>query len=132
MTTPTELPTERRFGVLFAAIFAVLALVSLYRGGAVWPWVHGLLALGFATLAAWLPRGLAPLNRAWFQLGLLMGRVVSPVVLGVLYFGLITPVACIGRWLGRDELQLQKQPRPSHWIDREPTGPAPDSYKNQF
>jgi len=132
MTSPTSLPSERRFGALFATIFAVLTVVSLVKGVAVWPWIHGGLSMLFAALAAWLPRALAPLNRAWFQLGLLMGRVVSPVTLGVLFFGLITPVGCIGRWLGRDELRLRKRVRSSHWVDREPVGPAADSYKNQF
>lgn len=132
MTIPTSLPSERRFGVLFAAIFAVLAVVSLLKGVAVWPWVHGVLAVLFAALAAWRPACLAPLNRAWFHLGLLMGRVVSPLTLGVLFFGLITPVGCIGRWLGRDELRLRKQGRSSHWVDREPVGPLADSYKNQY
>lgn len=127
-----HLPSERRFGGLFTALFAGFALYSLYKGSATQAWSLGLLALGFGALSVWLPGCLAPLNRAWFQLGQLMGRVVSPVVLGILFFGLITPVGCIGRWLGRDELRLRRHDRPSHWVEREPIGPAPDSYKNQF
>jgi hypothetical protein len=132
MTTPTGLPSERTFGALFAAMFALLTILSQFKGVAVWPWVYGVLAMILGALAAWLPRSLAPLNRAWFHLGLLMGRVVSPVALAVLFFGLITPVGCIGRWLGRDELRLRRSDRQTHWVDRSPAGPAPDSYKNQF
>ena len=131
-TSPMGLPSERSFGALFAAIFAGMALFSMLKGSMTWAWGLGLLALAFAALATVLPHWLAPLNSAWFQLGVLMGRVVSPVVLGVLFFGLITPVGRIGRWLGRDELRLRRSDRPSHWVDREPVGPAPDSYKNQF
>lgn len=133
MTTfPMSLPSERSFGALFAAIFMGMAVFSMFKGSVTLACGLGLLALAFAALAMVLPHWLAPLNRAWFQLGVLMGRVVSPVVLGVVFFGLITPVGCIGRWLGRDELRLRRIDRPSHWVDREPVGPDPDSYKNQF
>lgn len=132
MPSASTLPTERRFGGLFAGVFAALALFGLFKGTAIWPWVHGSVALAFVVLAVWLPRSLAPLNRAWFRLGLLMGSVVSPVVLGLLFFGLITPVGCIGRWLGRDELRLRRSDRHTHWVDRSPAGPDPNTYKNQF
>jgi len=132
MTLTKGVPSERKFGAMFAVVFAAMALFNLFKGAVAWAFCQGFLALVFAALAWVLPHWLAPLNRAWFQLGLLMGRVVSPVVLGVLFFGLITPVGCIGRWLGRDELRLRRSDRPSHWIDRKPAGPAPDSYKNQF
>ena len=61
-----------------------------------------------------------------------MGKVVSPIVLGLIFFGMLTPVGIIGRLLGRDELRLKKAPVTSYWIDRDPPGPAPDSFKNQF
>lgn len=132
MTSTTGLPSERSFGALFATIFAGMALFNMFKGSVTWAIGLGLIALVLAVLAMVLPHCLAPLNRAWFQLGVLMGRVVSPVVLGILFFGLITPVGCIGRWVGRDELRLRRSHRSSHWIEREPVGPAPDSYKNQF
>jgi hypothetical protein len=132
MTSTKDLPSERRFGALFAAVSSGIALFSLYKGSTTLASIQGLLGMGFAALAVLSPGVLAPLNRAWFQLGALMGRVVSPVVLGVLFFGLIAPIGCIGRWMGRDELRLRKHDRPSHWVDREPAGPTPDAYKNQF
>jgi len=127
-----QLPSERRFGALFTTLFAGFALYGLFKGSATLAWSLGLLSLAFGSMSVWLPGWLAPLNRAWFQLGLLMGRVVSTVVLGILFCGLITPVGCISRWLGRDELRLRRHDRSSHWVEREPIGPAPDSYKNQF
>lgn len=132
MNAPERLPSERRFGWMFAAIFAFFAMYGWLTRQAVWPWALGLAALGFASLATWQPRCLAPLNRAWFRLGVLMGLVVSPLVLGAMFFLLITPVALMGRLLGRDELRLRRQNRSSHWVDREPVGPAPETYKNQF
>jgi hypothetical protein len=66
------------------------------------------------------------------KLGELMGKVVSPLVLGVIFFVLLTPVGLIGRLLGRDELRLKRTNSESYWIDRVPPGPAGDSFKNQF
>ncbi len=78
------------------------------------------------------PDVLAPLNRAWFKLGEIMGKIVSPIVLGVIFFILITPVAMLTRLFGRDELRLKKRAIESYWIERNPPGPASDSFKNQF
>lgn len=105
---------------------------SLFRGSLHWAWGHWLLGLVFVTLALVAPQHLKPLNRAWFRLGLLMGQLARPLVLGVLFFGLITPVACLGRWMGRDELRLRRRARISHWISRDVAGPAPETYGNQF
>ena len=78
------------------------------------------------------PQWLRPFNRAWFLLGELLGKIVSPIVLGVIFFLLITPVALVGRLLGRDELRLKRKPVNSYWVDRTPPGPEADSFKNQF
>ncbi len=133
VSSPT-LPSERRFGALFTVVFS---LAGIY-GHFVKDWssevVIGLFvaSLVVAVVAIVIPAALAPFNKAWFQLGLLMGKVVSPIVLGLIFFGMLTPVGIIGRLLGRDELRLKKAPVTSYWIDRDPPGPAPDSFKNQF
>jgi hypothetical protein len=66
------------------------------------------------------------------QLGALMGRVVSPLVLGTIFFLLITPISMLARLFGRDELRLKKIDTSSYWIARAPPGPDGDSFKNQF
>jgi hypothetical protein len=66
------------------------------------------------------------------KLGELMGKIVSPFVLGVIFFALITPIGFFGRLFGRDELRLKGSKASSYWIDRVPPGPSSDSYKNQF
>jgi hypothetical protein len=124
---------NRSFGLLFAAICAAAAGHAWYRqkgAPVVGIWLGAaLLILGLALLA---PGVLAPFNRAWRRLSELLGRVVSPVVLGVLYFLLLVPAGLLGRLFGRDELRLKKQPGHSHWLARDPPGPAPDSLKHQF
>jgi hypothetical protein len=127
------LPSNRRFGIFFAAVFAAATAFGIYKGWAGW-----LIALVGAACAALLiatlvaPTVLAPLNKAWFHLGILIGRVVSPIVVGALFFLLITPTALVTRLFGRDQLRLKRQNVDSYWIDREPPGPALDSFKHQF
>lgn len=126
-------PSERKFGLTFAVIFLLLAGWLSGRGtAAVWPLGLGLSAMLFAALAWRAPRALAPLNEAWFRLGLLLGRIVSPIVMGVIFFGLITPLAIGMRLAGRDALGLKPIKRASHWVERQPPGPSSDSFRNQF
>lgn len=86
----------------------------------------------FVLVALLLPDWLRVPNRLWHQLGQLLGRIVSPVVLGVIFFGLITPVALGMRLFGRDALRLRRKAGQSYWIMRDPSGPSPESYKMQF
>lgn len=133
LTSDPKLPSERRFGALFTLVFAVLGAWGHYKGGN--PAASNALFVAAAvvalvTLAA--PRLLAPFNLAWFKLGLLMGKVVSPIVLGIIFFVILTPVSAVSRLLGRDELRLKRKAVQSYWIDRVPPGPDGDSFKNQF
>jgi hypothetical protein len=93
------------------------------------------MVVGAAFLAAALlrPAVLAPLNRVWTRFGLLLHRIVSPVVLGIMFFVVITPMGLIMRALGKDplRLRLEREAR-SYWIERRPPGPPPDTLNNQF
>ena len=90
------------------------------------------LAVMVALVTSAAPKLLAPFNRAWFALGQLMGRVVSPIVLGAIFFLILTPVALIMRLFGRDELRLKRKASDSYWVDRHHDTPAAESFKNQF
>ena len=79
------------------------------------------------------PAWLAPLNRVWFKFGLLLQRVVNPLVMAVIYFAVVTPTGLIMRALGKDPLHLRYDPDArSYWIPRDPPGPERESMKNQF
>jgi hypothetical protein len=124
--------SDRSFGVVFALVFTVIALWPLVSG-ATPRWWALLLALAFVTLAALRPGWLAPLNRLWTRFGLLLHRITSPLILGLLFFLVITPFGLIRRLIARDPLRLRFEPEaPSYWIRREPPGPAPETIKNQF
>jgi hypothetical protein len=124
--------SDRSFGLVMAAFFALVALWPLV--GAHGPrWWAMAVAAAFG-LAAWLrPAALAPLNTLWMKLGLLLSRVVTPVVLGLLFFVTVTPIALLMRLLGKDPLRLRRDPdATSYWITRSPPGPESSSMKNQF
>src|SRR5262247_444736 len=85
-----ERPPDRQFGITFAVVFAVIAVLPLFSGRTV-RWWSLVVAAGFLICAFVAPRVLAPLNRIWLWIGLLMHRVVSPIVLGLVFFSTVTP-----------------------------------------
>lgn len=131
-SSPVNLPSDRSFGVLFITVFAVSAAYGVSKH---WSLLSVALlcltSLILALITLLTPATLAPLNRAWFLLGQLMGKVVSPVVLGAIFYGLISPIALITRALGRDELKIKPRNAASYWVERD-SDPGENSLKNQF
>jgi hypothetical protein len=124
--------SDRGFGFTFAGFFALVALWPLWRGGSVRLWALAV-AAGFLVAALVWPGLLAPLNRAWARLGLILHRIVNPIVMGAIFYGAITPMGLVMRWARRDALRLRRDPLAStYWIERRPPGPAPDTMTNQF
>ena len=116
---PDEAPisSNRSFGLTFAAAFAVLGAISLWRGRGHGAWELAL-AVGFLTVAAFAPGTLAPLNRAWAWVGRALNRVVSPLLILVLFYGVVTPVGLAMRAVGTDPLRRRRDPHSSsYWID---------------
>lgn len=126
------IPSDRSFGITFAVVFALVTAWLAWRGNGAWQVTAGVAAL-FLACALVFPRILHPLNVAWMALGLLLNRIVSPVVMGVIYFALLTPVAMFQRLRGRDVLNRRFDPqRSSYWIPRDPPGPDGSSFPRQF
>ena len=120
------------FGITFAVVFGLIALWPLIRGGTPLWWSIGV-AIVFAAIALAKPALLAPLNRQWMKLGILLGRIVAPVALAILFYGVFTPIGAVMRLAGKDPLRLKRDPHsPSYWLRREPPGPAPDSLDQQY
>jgi hypothetical protein len=124
--------SNRSFGVVFAVVFALIAFLPLIGGHPLRLWSLGVAAI-FAALAFAAPQVLAPLNRLWLKLGLLLHKIVNPIVLGIMFYVVVTPTGLIMRLLGKDLLRLKRDPAAaSYWIERTPPGPKPESLGDQF
>jgi hypothetical protein len=118
--------------MVFAAFFLLVALAPLRRHHPVRWWA---LAISFVFLAVAVlkPILLRHLNKAWMQLGHLMGRVMTPIVTGLLFFLVFSPAGFLARLLGRDSLRLSfDRKADSYWVERNPPGPLPEEMSNQF
>ncbi len=127
-----EMGSERSFGLVFAALFVIISLWPLAHGNdlRLWALASG---TGFLTLALALPEVLRPLNILWFRLGLLIGRVMTPVVMAAIFLLTVVPVGLAMRAAGKDVLRLSRRPDlKSYWITRDSPGPERGSMKRQF
>ena len=127
-----EPSSDRAFGLVFAGVFALVALWPLLDDGGP-RWWSLAVAVIFTLLALAAPKVLAPANRLWTAFGLLLGRLVNPLVMGLLFYLVVTPTGLIMRALGKDLLRLKRDPdAASYWIERTPPGPSPDGMPRQF
>ena len=127
------LPSNKRFGTFFAFIFATACIYGVVKEKtALTTITFGVLSILMGATTAINPSILTPLNRLWFKLGILLGKVVNPITLGAIFFLLLTPIAIITRLFGRDELKLNRKGSNTYWKNREPSGPSPDSFKRQY
>jgi predicted membrane metal-binding protein len=124
--------SDRTFGLVFAAFFAIVGLWPAVHGHAPRLWAVGPAGL-FALVAFLAPRVLSPLNRLWLRLGVILHLIVNPIVMGLVYFAAVVPTALIVRARGKDLLRLKRDPAAeSYWINRDPPGPPAGSMSNQF
>jgi len=124
--------SNRNFGFVIAAVFAIVCGVQLWLGSSLyWAW---LLAAGvFAALAVLMPRVLQPLNILWFRFGISLHHIVTPMILGLMFFLVITPIGILLRVIGNRPLNLRfDRGSRTYWIPRDPPGPPPESFPNQF
>lgn len=129
---PVQMGSERSFGIVFAVVFALIGLWPLKAGGDMRLWALGLAAL-FLVVAFVAPKLLRPLNLLWFKFGLLLHKIMTPLIMGLLFFLTVTPVGMLMRATGKDPMRLKRDPAAaSYWISRAPPGPPPASMKNQF
>ncbi len=125
-------PSARAFGYVMAV---VLLLMAGWAWGKEYAWAHwlGLAGILLALAGEFAPFLLAPLNRAWMALGHLLGRIVSPIIMGLIFFGVVTPIAIVARLRGVDPMRRRFDPAArSYWIERDPPGPDPGTMERQF
>ncbi len=124
--------SNRSFGFVFATVFSIIACMPLLSGDAP-RWWSLIIAAAFLAIAAFYPSVLALPNRLWTRFGLLLHRIVNPLVMGILFFLVVTPIALLMRLVGKRPLETRPDAgAKSYWVRREPPGPAPDTMKQQF
>jgi hypothetical protein len=124
--------SDRSFGFMISAVLVVLTLWNSWHTGRLSPWTSCLAALFLA--AAWLrPSVLHPLNQIWLRFGLLLHKVINPIVMALIFYGAVLPTGLVMRMMGKDLLRLKLQlGTDSYWIVRQPPGPSPETMKDQF
>lgn len=124
--------SERSFGNVFAGVFALLGAYRLWHGKADgYAWLA--VAAVFLSLAWLWTRPLQPLNRLWARLGALLHRIVTPLMMGLMFFVVITPIGLAVRALGKDLLRLRRDPAAaSYWVPREDSASREGAMKDQF
>lgn len=127
-----ERSSDRAFGIVFTVIFLVVALLPLWYSEPVRHWA--LITSGLLLVSSIIaPAILAPANRLWAKFGLLIGHIVSPIALGVLFYVVFTTIGLLMRLFIKDPLKLKfDQKADTYWIVRNPPGPAPQSLNKQF
>ncbi len=130
--TEVKMGSERSFGIVFAIVFLLIALFPLLGDGGVRLWSAGVAAV-FGGLAFLAPELLAPLNTLWFKFGMLLSKIISPIVMGILFFVTVTPTGLIMRARGKDLLRQKLDPdAETYWIEVDPEQAALTSMKKQF
>jgi hypothetical protein len=125
--------SDRSFGLVFACVFALIGTsMALGSPGRAYPWFLLAAAL-FLAAAVFAPGILAPLNKVWTRFGLLLHRIVSPIVLGVIFYLVVMPIGLAMRLLGKSPLPLRfDRNATSYWITRAPPGPERGGFRDQF
>lgn len=127
-----QLPSNKKFGYFFSGILSLTSIYLFFNSFFLSFYITGILTLLLIITTLFFSKTLTPLNKMWLNFGLFIGKIISPLVLGLLFFLIITPMALIIRLIRRDELKLKMNYSDSHWILRSAGEPKSDSFKNQF
>ena len=126
--TEIKIGTNKSFGIVFFIVFLFISIYPLLNNGELRIWSL-IIAMIFLVLGLINSKFLTPLNKLWFKFGLLLGKVISPLIMGIIFFLVVTPTGLIMRIIGKDLLNLKFNNKKSYWIEK--TGPK-SKMKNQF
>ena len=126
--TEIKIGSNKSFGIVFFVVFLLIAIYPLINNGDLRIWSF-IIAIIFLILGLINSKVLTPLNKLWFKFGLLLGKIVSPLIMGIIFFFVVTPTAFIMRIIGKDLLNLKFNNKKTYWIEK--TDPK-SKMKNQF
>ena len=126
--TEVKIGSNRSFGIVFFVVFLLIAIYPLINGGDIRIW-SGIISFIFLVLGLLNSSILTPLNKIWFKFGIFLGKIISPLIMGIIFFLVVTPIGIIMRLFGKDVLNLKYNKNRSYWIEK--NGPK-SKMKNQF
>ena len=123
-----KLPSNRNFGIVFFIVFLIIALWPILKQNEIRIWSL-IISFIFFVLGLINSNLLTPLNKLWFKFGILLGNIIAPIIMGIVFFLVVTPIGLIMRFFRKDILKLKKNTSDSYWINKDDTN---SSMKNQF
>ncbi len=126
------LPSDKKFGRFLSLIFLLLFLYNAYHDSTSFFVLFAFLFILSSLITLYQPSYLNFLNKLWYKFGILIGKIISPIVMGFIFYLLISPAAILMRLFGRDELILRKNSSNTYWRKRPSDNINPNSFKNQF
>jgi hypothetical protein len=123
-----KIGSNRSFGIVFFIVFLLISIYPLINNENVRIWSL-VISLIFLVLGILNSNILSPLNKLWFKFGIFLGKIISPIIMGIIFFLVVTPIGLIMRLIGKDVLNLKYSDNKSYWIEK--TGPK-SKMKNQF
>ena len=112
-----KIGSNKNFGIVFSIVFLVIAFWPMLNGNEINYWLLAI-SIVFLILGLINSKILTPLNKIWFKIGIFLGNIVSPVLLGLVFFLIVTPTSIIMKLLGKDLLNLKKNNNNSYWIEK--------------
>ena len=123
-----KIGTNKSFGIVFFLLFLAVSIFPLFKDGNIRIWSL-IISIIFLVLGLFNSKAITPLNKVWFKFGILLGNFLSPVVMGIVFFAIVTPTSLIMRVLGKNLLNLKKKNKKTYWIER---SKIKSKMKNQF
>ena len=128
MQEKIKLPSNRNFGIVFSIVFLIIAIWPILNQNEIRIWSM-IISLIFLILGLINSKFLSPLNKAWFKFGLILGSIIAPVVMGIVFFLVVTPTGLIMKALGKDILGLKRNKNNTYWLEKDNSN---NNLKNQF
>ena len=123
-----KISSNRSFGIVFFIVFLLIALYPLTYSQNIRVW-SVIISIIFLVLGLFNSKILTPLNKLWFKFGIFLGKIISPIIMGIIFFLVVTPIGLLMRLLGKDLINLKYNNNKSYWIEKK--GPK-SKMKNQF
>ena len=127
-----ELPSNRKLGLFFSAFSFFFSIYFYLHDNMPMVYIMSSACILLFAISFIKPDLLLPLNKLWMRFGLLIGMIVSPIILGIIFFGLFMPISLIMKLIGRDELHLNFNKKSTYWIERKVSSIKSHTFKRQF